>query len=956
MPFPSMHFHSLRGRFLLSLLLIGIIPLLCFFIFDFYGEVHTINEAGRHKLIAVRDLKIREIDSWLDERTGDMQTYATLAPLVRSATLLLQGDGVASNDGEFEAVRDFLQEICDRYSAYKTGMVIDFEEGVIKLSSVRKMEGNVWQYFNHVPRHIDEREVVFTDAFPSASIGGQPSMYCVIPISTRPARRMMLVLQIDLSASLTSMIRNSTGLGETGETLIVNEDGVAVTALRHDAAAALRRRIDAVPASLARNAQSGVVQAKDYRGVEVIAAYSYLPRLGWGFVAKQDVEELHQPYYDRIGNIVLGFLTAILLGILVAYFLTRSTTEPLRELVRSAQQIAGGEYSVRVEKQRLDELGRLRNAFNEMAQSIETRVAVANKGTGIISTVSVVRNLPEFGEVLCKVLNREMNAMITALYLADRTTQKMSPFAATGSELAVLPQFDMQHPGGQLGEAMLRSNFSLLRLEQPDVLKFETIAGTAHPSELATLALGNDEDMLGALLIAKQRPFSETERQSLAMLQQELTSILQRVQAWEVREQLTSELQDKNQELESMAEELQQQSEELQYQNQMLEEQKRELEQANAMKSQFLSNISHELRTPLNAILSLSRVLEQRADSGMSEEEIKYISIVQRNAQELLSLINDLLDLARLESTHIESEISEFNISSLIGDISRNLETLAQDKSIAMHMEFPVEPVDVALDAKNVRLIVQNLLANAFKFTDAGEVRITVEDAGSEVKISVRDTGIGIAKDDLPHIFQEFRQVDGSTSRRYEGAGLGLSIASKAVKHMRGSIVVDSELGKGSCFTVTLPKKMRSRIKTAPRAELTPLIKPALVEERSKRILILEDNEAIVLQLRAVLEDEGFELLSLTHGVNAVEQVRSFNPDLLILDLMLPEIDGFSVLQMLRSAEQTQHLPVLVLTAKNLTREEKELLDSDAHLRLMLKGSVGEEELLAILYSMLKVN
>ena len=263
-----------------------------------------------------------------------------------------------------------------------------------------------------------------------------------------------------------------------------------------------------------------------------------------------------------------------------------------------------------------------------------------------------------------------------------------------------------------------------------------------------------------------------------------------------------------------MATEIQSSTRKLESQNRELEKQKTELERqkekitvVSQLKTSFISNMSHELRTPLNSIITLSGVLERRLDSQISEEEQSYLEIIKRNGTHLLGLINDFLDFSRLETGKEETEIDRFDLNAVIDDIVFLQRPQAEQKGIALSFTRENDHVLIESDSGKCQRILHNLIANAIKFTPEGHVEITTSSHPSHIDIHVKDTGIGIAKEKLSYVFEEFRQADSSTSRHYGGTGLGLSIAKRYAELLGGNILVESEPGKGSVFTLRLPLK-----------------------------------------------------------------------------------------------------------------------------------------------------
>lgn len=451
---------------------------------------------------------------------------------------------------------------------------------------------------------------------------------------------------------------------------------------------------------------------------------------------------------------------------------------------------------------------------------------------------------------------------------------------------------------------------------------------------------------------------------SLLEISQDANEKLQ-VQAEELQVQ-TEELQAQTEELQAMNEESRQQSEELKEQNLELEAQQQQVEEANRLKSEFLSNMSHELRTPLNSVNALSRVLILQAKQKLSREEVNFLEIIERNGKHLLSLINDILDLSKIEAGKMDISLNHFSIKNLIENIMESIAPLAREKNLTLKLQLSEDLPEIESDESRVFQILQNIVANGIKFTEHGSVMISAESNEEQIGIKVKDTGIGMSDADIIHIFDEFRQVDGTSTRKFEGTGLGLAIADKAAKMLGGSINVKSVKGLGSTFTITLPvryegpKKITNTLDTT---AATPMGKTGIKEDNAigiadkdsaadqtqtarHKILLVEDNDAAIIQVKKALETIGLTVDVTRDGQQALEYMWHTIPEGIILDLMMPNIDGFQVLESIRGTRKTKNIPVLILTAKDLTKQDLKRLSSNNIQQLIQKGDVDREDLL----------
>lgn len=423
--------------------------------------------------------------------------------------------------------------------------------------------------------------------------------------------------------------------------------------------------------------------------------------------------------------------------------------------------------------------------------------------------------------------------------------------------------------------------------------------------------------------------------------------------------QRAEELKKLNNELEAQKAALSEQSIELAQQNSLLELQTEQLNQTNKLKSNFLSNMSHELRTPLNSVIALSGVLNRRLAHKIPDDEYGYLNVIERNGKQLLSIINDILDLSRIEAGKVELIEEQFELNQLIADMVIMLKPLAVEKNLELIHKFPLEKITIYSDATKTTHILQNLISNALKFTSEGHVLVEATRVGHTVSISVTDTGIGIAKEHLEQIFDEFRQAESGTARKYGGTGLGLSIAKKYAGMLGGEVTVTSELGKGSVFTLTLPIQERGQSFSDNSLNKNPVTDVKNVVETdlsgSYTILIIEDSEPAIVQLCDFLQEENFGVMVAQGGQEALKLLDETEiiPNAIILDLMMPDIDGFSVLKSIRDAEKTENIPVLILTAKHITKEELSFLRKNNIHQLIQKGDVNKADLLLSIRKMI---
>ena len=418
---------------------------------------------------------------------------------------------------------------------------------------------------------------------------------------------------------------------------------------------------------------------------------------------------------------------------------------------------------------------------------------------------------------------------------------------------------------------------------------------------------------------------------------------------------MAKQLEEQNTELNIQDRELNAQSEELKRQNTELKMQKIELDEANRLKSTFISNMSHELRTPLNSVIALSSVLKRKLKNIVSEEEFSYINVIERNGKHLLELINDVLDISRIESGRFEVSSKKLSINTIVEEMVGLLKPQAEEKNILLKINNDKDIPLILSDEDKIRHILQNLIGNAVKFTEKGEVEVSTYIKDSKIYIQVKDTGIGIPPEQLPYIFDEFRQAESGTARKYGGTGLGLSIAKKYAELLGGKIQVQSTPGAGSVFTLVLPVEITenmNREKESYASKNVNNYKPIITPEKQtakKTILIVENSENTIMQLKTILQEAGFNIIVAKSGKEALEHIAKTTPDIMIFDINIPDTDGFQFLNIIRANVDTRNLPVLVLTTKQIDLKELKNLKNNHISQLVLKENINSKQLLELI-------
>ena len=364
-----------------------------------------------------------------------------------------------------------------------------------------------------------------------------------------------------------------------------------------------------------------------------------------------------------------------------------------------------------------------------------------------------------------------------------------------------------------------------------------------------------------------------------------------------------------------------------------LDERAEQLRRASELKTKFLSNMSHEFRTPLNSVLALSRLLLDRIDGDLTPEQERQVGYIRRSAESLLELVNDLLDLAKVEAGKVDIRPSAFTVAELFGGLRGALRPLLTSPAVELIFDIPDKVPNLFTDEAKVTQILRNLISNALKFTEQGEVRVTAtfDVERKRVNLCVRDTGIGIAPKDHARIFEEFSQVETKIQKRVKGTGLGLPLSRSLAELLGGELILESVLGQGSVFTLSIPPE-RGDPSRAQRS----------ADNARKRVLLIDDDETFRYVMRQIICNEPrYEFIEAVDGDDGLKAAREQKPDVIILDLQMPTMDGFTVLQELGADRRTSITPIIVSTSLNVDAELKARLPAGT--RVISKNTISRE-------------
>ncbi len=736
--------------------------------------------------------------------------------------------------------------------------------------------------------------------------------------------------------------------------------------------------------------------------------------------ARLDKQELYSKYTPIF--VLVAALLSILLSVL-AYIRIKSdldarvkkqleeqqlyeeTARRINVMESVTRELAAGNYSARSLDEAKDEIGRISEALNNMAVALETNFTeLENRNwlqSGTVTLANAIRGEKMVQAVCTKIVTSiagYMKAPVATLYTtdADMNLKLKGSYAADKAPRAILAGH------GLTGQAVINKEIIVTSDLPPNYLNIVSALGNTAPVSIVIIPLMYANIPIAVMEIGLlhtpgelEIEFLEKNAETLAITINSATSyehlqeLLEETQAQSEElqaqhnelENINTELEMQTEKLQASEEELKVQQEELQEANAELEERSRLLEEKNQQiveknvevqkkaeelalstkyKSEFLANMSHELRTPLNSILLLSRLLKENTEAPLTSEQVEYAQVIQSSGHGLLSLIDEILDLSKIEAGKMELEYEHITTGELCHDMSSLFEPVAKEKGLAFKVNIS-KGTEQMIETDKMRLsqVLKNLLSNALKFTKDGSVTLDISNnelKSGYINFSVTDTGIGIAKDKQVAIFEAFQQEDGSTRRRFGGTGLGLSISKELTKLLGGEITLDSEPDKGSTFTITIPvsrklkeseeaknepvtyesePEVKKQEHTASSEYISTEIPENIPDDRNstnvndRSILIIEDDINFAKALMDYTRKKGYKCIATVRGDEALELAKKYRPVGILLDLQLPVKSGWQVMEELKSDSNTRHIPVHMMSSHSVKKES------------MMKGAIN---------------
>ncbi|QCR33703.1 response regulator [Lysinibacillus sp. SGAir0095] len=725
---------------------------------------------------------------------------------------------------------------------------------------------------------------------------------------------------------------------------------------------------------------------------------------------------------NRISIAIIAFLIIVTLtAITIATTVSSSIIKTVQNVTNSIHRISAskGDYGERIQVNTNDEIKELAMATNELLDSVENREWLQSNLASLLTKYQGISSINKLSEIFLTEITKITDATYGAFYIANKDLDstdfiKTASFSGSGQDIG---RESFKLGEGLIGQVAIKQQVFHSNNLPKDYRLINTGLGEIPPQSLLIVPVKFEENTIAVIELASIENFNTLEIELVENVLESfgltVNSIMDRMEIVRLLNEsraMTEELQAQSEELQSQSEELQSQSEELQMQteeltiiNEQLEERtkdaeakskelevaKKELEAtagqlilSSNYKSEFLANMSHELRTPLNSILILSEMLGENDTNNLTDEQAEFAKVIHSSGQDLLALINDILDLSKVEAGKLDILFGEVNMDELPHLLEQTFTPIAKQKELEFNIIKASNVNDIFhTDEKRFNQILKNLLSNAFKFTEQGSVTLAIKQLEEQqistnmqqlskdwLEVAIIDTGIGISKEKHQLIFESFQQADGATVRKYGGTGLGLSISKEFSKLLGGWIDLKSEEGKGSTFTLILPslpnglseeclKEINEdftnigheevaatqimndnpiEVEIVEQPEPDVILKPTTLTAEfdileGKNVLIVDDDNRNIFALKTALEHNGVNILVAKHGLECLEIMQTNKEiDLVLMDIMMPVMDGYETMTKIRKELKLTEIPIIAITAKAMKNDRDKCIEAGA--------------------------
>jgi HAMP domain-containing protein/signal transduction histidine kinase/AmiR/NasT family two-component response regulator len=646
--------------------------------------------------------------------------------------------------------------------------------------------------------------------------------------------------------------------------------------------------------------------------------------------------------------------------------LAGNLTSQVRAIAEVSTAVTKGDLTRSITVEAQGEVAALKDNLNQMIGNLKETTEKNNEQDWLKTNLAKFsgmmqgqRSITAVAQLIMSELTPLVDSQHGTFFMmeGENETSNLNMIASYGFTMRKSVSSAYKLKEGLVGQCAFEKKKILLTKVPEDYIYVASSLGEAKPLNVIVLPVLFEGELKAVIELASFHVFSQNYLNFLDQLMDSIGVVLNMIASTMRTEELLQELKRSNAELEAQANELEEKAKLLEVKNQevelasqSLEEKAEQLSLISKYKSEFLANMSHELRTPLNSLLILSKTLAENKDKNLTTEQVKFANTVYSAGNDLLALINEILDLSKVEAGKMPIDPKDTKVTELQDYLDQNFRPVAEHKGLKFEIDIaPNVPKSMFTDHSRLHQILKNLLSNAFKFTEQGKVtfRMNAEDKGRRfgldtldqarkvISFSVIDTGIGIPPEKQKLIFEAFQQADGTTSRKYGGTGLGLTISREIARLLGGSIEVKSNPGEGSVFTLYLPQNYTGADAANERnaREVVPAAQPLALDAdfSGKTVLVVDDDMRNIYAITSVLEGRDMKVMYAENGKIGIKLLKE-NPtiDLILMDVMMPEMDGIEATMEIRKLPEFVHLPIITLTAKAMKGDREKAIAAGA--------------------------
>ncbi|MFK5877859.1 MAG: ATP-binding protein [Flavobacteriaceae bacterium] len=796
----KIRFNSIKSRLIYWFLLMGLAPLLALMIAAYIQRVNAVTISSEEKIAAIRDLKVAKLNQWVDENIGDLNVMSGDYQ-IRSLEAVFNNHGkrTIEDNNKLKVANELLYRNLINHKRFSNIFIINSNTGLIELSTNENSIGCdevSSDYYKKVleSKNLYIEEVHFTE------YTNKPHLTFSNPILCLAHSKHIIgvfVVEIDLDKSINELMFNRVGLGETGETILINKDTVALNELRWYKNAALKLKIKAKPAKRAAKGETGVIVSNDYRGKEVLEAYTYLPKLGWGFVSKQDMSEINAPILKMVHQFIILFFASAFVIFIMAVTISKSILKPIIILERTAKKIGKGDFSIVTGVNSADELGSLSKSVNKMILSLKSKELIQKGVKDISSKIMEQTSLQQFSTDIITELKAITKAKTVVFYVLNELSSKYEPFVSLGIQNELLQSISTLEATTKFGKNMNTGDvFYQTDYPENEMFNLKKLADFKIPKQLIAIPVKVEEIVVAFIVLLNDKPFTiesyQIIKQSTLNIDTSYSSLISNLRVGILAENILKV----NEALDDKSKILGKKNIALLKQTSLTSEANKELES-------FAYSVSHDLRAPLRHIDGFTKLLNSKIKDNIDEKAQGYFDNIISSSKQMNQLIDDLLTFSRMNRKELNRKNIKMNI--VVNGALKTFDLDIKNNKV----EIVIDKLSKAkIDTALISYVWINLMSNAIKFTRKTKnpkIHIGIdEETEKQIVYFIKDNGVGFNQKYVDKIFGVFQRLH--TSNEFPGTGIGLANVKRIINKHNGSIRAEGKINKGATFFITLPK------------------------------------------------------------------------------------------------------------------------------------------------------